>query len=672
MKSTVSLVKPLILASSVALAACGGGGGGGSSDTGTEISGKAEAPSGVVAKFENKPVIYALADFVFNPAYGAITGLQPVPGATVELIRIDNDGNQVGDVLATTATSITGDYNLKLPVGVDLSGDLVVRITGNANTTMSAQVVEQDIDINPISDFVLSKFVDSGADLNSLTTAAVVNLTGQVEEFDLTATADLSTMLAALEAETGDFVDANINTITSVAGDGASIAGDYVNMFFDLGLHDNDAQQSVGTFSIDLDVDQLTLSDAGNGSINVDFTSEEGSYTNQIFFPGAPFSVQLQNEAFLETSDFETGTASFSDDGVISGTREFEEEIDGDFGWRFPPSSLQFQKAKNANIFFGGYAEAGVRFETVDTDGDNIKDAIDPDAREGHEVFKGIEVLAKKPTAMTDADLVGTFGMVVLSQDLFNTGNSELIVDSFEATFNGAGSLDVSAATGHSLHRAYGSSVTYSTTSEMADTGIPITTSASGEIQNIGGTVPDDNVDGYVNESFDFMAWVFTENTDDSVTTDNLYASTTAEFTYGVKLPTAQIDINNRTYRLISLSTALTTTETELIALGFESKIVVDGSGAATATFENRAIFKSTIFSDVESESDDETGVALTSLTVDASGNLVLSLIEGTDEFHGEGYMSHDGSIGILQVRNFDTGQDPDEIGILFLIEIDS
>ena len=44
----------------------------------------------------------------------------------VELIRIDDDGNQVGDVLASTVTSITGDYSLALPVGVSLSGNLIV------------------------------------------------------------------------------------------------------------------------------------------------------------------------------------------------------------------------------------------------------------------------------------------------------------------------------------------------------------------------------------------------------------------------------------------------------------------------------------------------------------------------------------------------------------------
>src|SRR5690554_1077953 len=61
-------------------------------------------------------------------------------GATVELIRVDNSGAQVGGVLATTATSITGDYTLTLPEGVNLAGNLVVRITGS-NDALHAQEI---------------------------------------------------------------------------------------------------------------------------------------------------------------------------------------------------------------------------------------------------------------------------------------------------------------------------------------------------------------------------------------------------------------------------------------------------------------------------------------------------------------------------------------------------
>ncbi|NOX91067.1 MAG: hypothetical protein GXP18_01035 [Gammaproteobacteria bacterium] len=113
------------------LAGCGGGGSGGGSSQTTNIEGEALAPGGTVALFEQRSIMMTVVDFLFSSASATITGLQPVTGATVELIRIDDNGDQVGDVLASTVTSITGNYSLALPSGVSFAGNLVVRITGN-------------------------------------------------------------------------------------------------------------------------------------------------------------------------------------------------------------------------------------------------------------------------------------------------------------------------------------------------------------------------------------------------------------------------------------------------------------------------------------------------------------------------------------------------------------
>lgn len=166
-------------------------------------------------------------------------------GARVELIRIDNDGNQVGDVIATTYTSTDGNYELDLPTGVDLSGDLIVRITGTNNATMSAMVVEQAIDINPAADFVARKFIESDADLGSLELSEVVELRGQVEEFDLTAdpSADIEAMLAILDSELGEFVESSVTKISTEEGDTSSIAGNYYSSAFSYDLHDSDLGQ---------------------------------------------------------------------------------------------------------------------------------------------------------------------------------------------------------------------------------------------------------------------------------------------------------------------------------------------------------------------------------------------------------------------------------------------
>lgn len=95
-----------------------------------KVSGQATAPSGLVAMFEPLDAFEVVMGLFIPSATAAISGLDPVQGATVDLIEVDNNGDQVGDVLASTTTSVTGDYTLTLPAGINLAGNLVVRIQG--------------------------------------------------------------------------------------------------------------------------------------------------------------------------------------------------------------------------------------------------------------------------------------------------------------------------------------------------------------------------------------------------------------------------------------------------------------------------------------------------------------------------------------------------------------
>ena len=191
------------------LSACGGGGGGssggGTTTTTTTISGTALAPNGVVAQLSNQTFMYALDEFLFPSARADITGLDPVPGALVELIEVNDAGDQVGAVLASTTTSITGDYKLALPAGVNLAANLVVRISG-ASVDISAMVVQTKVDITPLSEYLLRKIITTGAHLATLNVDDVATLSGHAAQFDVAATSDLSTMLAELENQLGSFV----------------------------------------------------------------------------------------------------------------------------------------------------------------------------------------------------------------------------------------------------------------------------------------------------------------------------------------------------------------------------------------------------------------------------------------------------------------------------------
>ncbi|MEP2613290.1 MAG: hypothetical protein ABJH31_04270, partial [Marinobacter alexandrii] len=247
MKRNQYLVLAGALSSSLLLAGCGsssssGSDSGSGSSQNSEISGTATAPAGAVAFYEPRSAIEIALNYVIPPVAAAITGLDPIGGASVELIRVDDDGIQVGEVLATTSTSITGDYRLTLPEGVNLAGNLVVRITGQNSISLRAQVVEQDVDISPLSEFVLRKFITQGANLDQLVVNDVVKLEGRVEAFDITLSDsnNLEQAFATLDQQVGDFVENQVAVVAAGEGDSSGIAGNYRSAAFGFGLHDSD------------------------------------------------------------------------------------------------------------------------------------------------------------------------------------------------------------------------------------------------------------------------------------------------------------------------------------------------------------------------------------------------------------------------------------------------
>jgi uncharacterized protein YdeI (BOF family) len=272
----------LAASSALVLTGCGGSSGSSSStpddetgdggnDGGTEVTtieGTAKAPAGSVAQLQPQSTLQIALNFLAPPAAAAITGLQPVEGADVELVRVDNNGDQIGDVLATAKTSITGVYTLEIPEGVSLAGNLVVRIQGS-NAEMRSQVVEQDVDINPLSEYVLQRFIENGTELDTLNTDTVLTLRGKAEEFDIAATADLSSMLEKLDQEIGEFVDGQVDRITSDTADVTEIAGDWRGSALKFFLGDDDGDRSSGFFAAEAYGDNFTFSDQGNGVVTL-------------------------------------------------------------------------------------------------------------------------------------------------------------------------------------------------------------------------------------------------------------------------------------------------------------------------------------------------------------------------------------------------------------------
>ncbi len=612
-------------------------------------------------------LMIAVTDFFFPPAYSAITGLEPVEGATVELIRVDNAGLQIGDVLIQGTTTITGDYTLTLPAGVSLAGNLIVRITGTGGQEMRAQVVEETVDINPATEFVLQKFVDQGADLENLTTASVIRLTGQVEEFDLTAGANLNSMLDKLEQETGVFIEEQIAVIDATAGDGSTIAGSYRGIEISPGLHDDDQKYGVGTLSVDAGVFEFAITDQGSGNIDLTFGLEDDVYSNQSFDINNG-NVSLDYVVETDQGSNEAEPAQIDSSGVFSLEAPFEEDIYGDFGWRWPPSLLKLQKAKNANIFFGTTSEAGVRYRTVDTNSDGIKDAVDPNQREGDEVFRSALTFAEQPASMTTADLSGDYGRVYFELSLTANGSYNVRTEQGILSFDGVGLLDISQTDIQDIGRtASGADLSYATSIDPAEAGIPYSISNSGKTFTVGGV----DQDAMSSADFGLLAILGIEKIEDANPADELVSAALYGITYALKLPASQLDISNRVYRVFFLGVSLTQNGTALATERFSSTLTVNNDGTS-ASINSRLleVEKATPTAEVTAFNE-ETAVSLAGpVTLAANGatSIVLSDAYGTFEYHG--YFSQDGSIGIFNSSAADTGLSPDELGLVFLVEI--
>ena len=653
------------VASVTILAGCGGssssssddaGGGGATSRT---ISGTATAPAGAVA-FHEAPSLFELAlNVLIPPAHAAITGLDPVGGATVELLRVDNAGNPVGEVLAETVTSITGDYRLTLPDGVNLAGNLIVRITGTG-TEMRAQVVDQAVNINPVSEFVLRKFIEEGTDLDQLVATDVVTLSGKVDTFDLTAGNDLSDMLAKLDQEVGEFVEQQVAVIKAQPGDADSVTGDYRSAAFSLGLHDSD-NDNFGTFANDMWRGQFDFADGGGNTVAITLEGEESAYSNFSGMSVATGSIYYETDIDTESENL---SGTLTDSGILSIEGAFEEEINGDNAFRYPSVIYNLQQVRNTGLFFLLSQEAAVRYGTTDTNGDEEPDALDPNDRRGDEVFRALEVFARSPSGMSDSDLSGAFGRVFL-ETYAQTGVIELQTEVNVVTFNGDGTFDYGDATGHRVGLESNGS-TYQTLSETGSTGDAINVSADGDIISAGTEdgqpVP---TDGFINDTFDFIAFAETENN------ENIWAQFNK--TLMVKLPDSAPDVSGKRYRLMLLSVALDgvgngSSDIEMINSQFNSYVNLTSNTAGTLNGSFTLVEKTGLGGDLVVEQDTVDEPLTASIAANGATTLTLAGQDGSNIM--EGFFNQDASLGVFTTRWVPQGGDPNELGLVVLIDV--
>ncbi len=654
------------VSSALLVAGCGGSSSS-TSDTNTSgntvISGVASAPAGAVAHYTTPNTFEVALNFFVPQAAAAITGLKPIEGATVELIRVGDDGNQVGDVLATAKTSITGDYTLNLPQNVNLAGNLVVRITGQNSTTLRAQVVQEKVNITPVSEFVLQKFIKQGADLDQLVVKDVVKLKGRMEEFDITLSdsVNLEQAFTALENEIGDFVENEVAVTTSTQIDASTIAGNYRNIAFELGLHDSD-DESNGTYANDLWASNFEISSGSNGGVSLKLIDEDSFYAslsgvalNQagVYYEG---SVETVNESFPATL-----TAS----GILSITSDFEEDIvtgEG-YGFRYPAETINAQRVGTSGLFFLQNNNGAVRYAAPN-------DVIDPRQKLGDEAFRSVEIFARQPTAFKDSDLNGTFGRVYIESYIAGS-IIELSSEVNKLTFQGDGTFDYGQVAGHRVEVSPSGS-TYTVLTDPAETALPMNISANGDITGAG--YEDDGVtispaDGFINDEFNFIAVSGGEGADQGT----IHASANSGLTMMVKLPTTAPEVSGNKYRMQLVSMKLgagaellmsSSKFNTFMTMNSETEGTIDGSFfevRKSGLADNLTVTTDEVIS--KSVTADIKGTEVSTLTVTSASGFATTM---------EGFFNEDASLGLFTLKGKEPGEDPDELGLVILVKTNS
>ncbi|WP_455206677.1 hypothetical protein [Kaarinaea lacus] len=207
------VVKSVIVALGITLLGCSSGGDSTpAAPATTTITGTVTAPGGAIATLEQKTFFAKFFNFVLPGAIAMITGTAPVSNATVELIKLDNDGNQTGNALTSAITDTAGNFSIETTEV--LSAKLVLRVQGSGGATLRAMAVSSTVDIDPVSEYVLTQIENvisnQNASLANLTNSEIENFLSSVDmlNVDLTGMTMSGAMTALSNADGGNLIAA--------------------------------------------------------------------------------------------------------------------------------------------------------------------------------------------------------------------------------------------------------------------------------------------------------------------------------------------------------------------------------------------------------------------------------------------------------------------------------
>jgi hypothetical protein len=661
----------------IALTGCGGGSSNSSTaspgdGSRTTVTGTASAPAGDLYSFQDRNALQIASDFFVSPLTAAVRGLQPVSGSTVELIEIDDAGNQVGQVLATSMTRGDGSYTLDLPDNVTLSPRLVVKIQNNSNSEIRSQVSGSQTDLSPVSEFVTSNVIENSNGLNSVTADDIQELTSKTNSFELESTQFLDGTLSKLEKTTGDYVKGSVRKLTNPAQSAVSLLGQYSIVNFQTRITDLDETDS-GEVGADLTIEDADIQESQTGETTAKLASRldaaasmYGAAQNQA---QVGFSTEFDAEPALPEVPIDFG--AYKSNGVLYAEVPRKAELSGQRVNVTNPRLVQFQKNKTEPFFAAISSPETLYFDTQDTEADL---AVNSNVKAGNELQSELNILLPKPSNAQKSDLDGVFGRVrfrpgFIINDPVLTG--ENVISTFNATDELTFDADIGISVGGERSSIAGRDNSGGVFTDESDN------SADPDQDPLTYTVSPDGALG-VQLAPDFKA-IFDEDLGllaGGIASGQEGVSASIAFSLAVRLNASLPSLGGREYQVarstlgfseagsVTLAAsrldsriALSSNTEGQVALNY-NEMVKSGSLAANVTLEQQQV---------------DSTISLTPPAVNPTENPWRFEIPQPDgsTLEGEGYFNADGTLGIFRTMQYETDSTASqELGVMILSEL--
>ncbi len=187
------------------------------------IRGTVLLPAQQVAQTSRTGFLARLRGLFISDLQADVVGLAPVANATVELVRLDSQGNVIA-VIATTTSDASGNYSFTTTEPP--SSDLAVRLPNEPAPTR-AIVTQTSIDITPVSEAVvrsiIGEILNTGTVLGNYAVSEVKALVDLVNgmDIDLSTAADFEQAVGIVRTEAGSILT---DMVTGYSPPGASTA----------------------------------------------------------------------------------------------------------------------------------------------------------------------------------------------------------------------------------------------------------------------------------------------------------------------------------------------------------------------------------------------------------------------------------------------------------------